>query len=276
MKYKLIAVDIDGTLLNSHSEITPATSRAIQRVYEAGVKIVISTGRRFYSAKPIAEQLKAHLFISCHNGVLLKRLNGEVLYYRPLACETAKRAIKYVKETGEFPIVYHGQQDAANIFVESLHANVSERIAQYIQENQQFVTTYENLESQLEHDILEIVSIISRDQIDEVYEYLKEKLSSAEIIRWMPSDGSVSFLEIAHKNTSKAEPLKYLAYQFGIKREEIIAIGDNFNDIAMLQYAGLPVVMENAPEELKKFGFHVTSSNDEDGIAEVIENFIII
>lgn len=275
MKYKLIAIDIDGTLLNSNSEITPATINAIQRAHQAGITVVISTGRRFYSAKPIVENLSLDIFVSCHNGVLLKRLDGEVLYYLPLECDTAKKAIKCVKETGEFPIVYHGHQDAADIFIENLHDNVSQRIVDYISNHMEFVTTYQNLESQLEKDVLEIVSIVSRKRVDKVYKHLRERLnSSAEIIRWLPSDGSVGFLEIAHRKTSKAEPLKHLSKKLGIKREEIIAIGDNFNDMGMLQYAGLPIVMDNAPEELKKMGFSVTLSNDEDGIAEVIEKFI--
>jgi len=275
MKYKLIAIDIDGTLLNSNSEISPATSQAIRRAHEAGITVVVSTGRRFCSAKPIVEMLSLDVFLSCHNGVILKRLDGEVLYYQPLECKTARTAVKHIKETGEFPIIYHGQQDAADIFVERLHENVSERISKYIQSNKQFVKIYDKLEEQLENDIIEIVLIVEKERVNIVYDYLKGKLnSSAEIIKWMPFFSSVGFLEIAHPRTSKAEPLKHLALQLDIKPEEIVAIGDNFNDLGMLQYAGMPIVMDNAPDELKDMGFHVTLSNDKDGVASAIEDII--
>jgi len=282
MKYKLIALDIDGTLLNSNSEITPATYQALRQVYKAGAIIVLSTGRRFCTAKPIADKLGMDVLLSCHNGVLLKTLNSKVLFHRLLPCEVARTAVKHIKKIGAFPIVFQGTQDEADIIVEGATPDASNPpllmegvyIRDYIQRNERFVTKLSNLETELSGDVIEVVAMLPLEEHNGIVEYLRHHLGNdAKVI---PTHGtSLLFLGIANPNASKAAPLRYLVEEVGIKREEILAIGDNYNDLEMLEFAGLGILMGNANDELKNMGFYVTAPNDEDGVAQTLEKLLL-
>jgi len=282
MKYKLIALDIDGTLLNSNSEITPATRRTLRQVYEAGATIVVSTGRRFCTAKPTADKLGIDVLLSCHNGVLLKKLDGELLFHRLLPCEVARTATKYIKRFGAFPIVFQGTQDEADIIVESATPDTSNPpllmegvyVKDYIQRNERFVTKVSNLETELSGDVIEVVAMVPLERHNGIVEYLRHHLGNkAKVI---PTHGtSLLFLGVANPNVSKATPLRYLAEKMGIERKEVLAIGDNYNDLEMLEFAGLGILMGNANDELKQMGFYVTASNDEDGVAQALEKSLL-
>ena len=215
------------------------------------------------------------VLVSCHNGVLLKKLNGEVLHYRLLPCEIARAAVKYAKELGVFPIVYQGLQDATDILAEELHPNLHEIIKNYLMRNQQFVTHFSDLSKELEGDVVEVVSMVPTVSVDEIAENLENRLgNAAKVIKLVTRTTPLSILEIAHSKVSKAEPLRYLVKKMGIGREEVLAIGDNYNDLGMLEFAGTGIVMDNAHDELKRMGFYVTASNDEDGVAVALEKFV--
>jgi len=269
MKYKLVALDIDGTLLNSNSEITPATRQALRRVHESGATIVVSTGRRFCTAKPAADKLGLDVLLSCHNGVLLKKLDGEVLFHQLLSCEVAQTAAKYIKKFKAFPIVFKGTQDEADIIIESATPDIDD-VKDYIERNERFVTKVSNLETEPLGDVIEVVAMVPIERHNGIVENLRNHLrDTAKVI---PTHGtSLLFLGVANPNVSKAATLKYLVERMEISREEVLAIGDNYNDLEMLEFAGWGILMGNASDELKEIGFYVTASNDEDGVAQVLE-----
>ncbi|HID56627.1 TPA: HAD family phosphatase [Candidatus Poribacteria bacterium] len=272
MKYKLIAIDVDGTLVNSKAQISQRTKRAIRKAVEKGAMIVIVTGRRFCSAKPIVEGLGVDLMIAAHNGVLLKRINGEFITGRFLKPEAARDAVKIVKRFGIEPIVYRGTGDYAEIFVEEPRA---EWLVGYIEHNSEHTRIVPSLEKSIEWEVLEVMSVMDRSMVDEVTGCLREGLEGrAKVLKQVPQEGRFAFVEVADSRVAKDYPLRFLCRRFGISREEVIAFGDNFNDLEMLEFAGLGVVMENAHDELKRKGFMIAPSNEDDGVAQVLERLM--
>lgn len=272
MRYKLIAIDVDGTLLNSKSQISERTKRAIRKAVEKGAMIVIATGRRFCSAKPLVEGLGVDLMIAAHNGVLLKRIDGQFITGRFLKPEVARDAVRIVKRFGVEPIVYRGTGDYAEIFVEEPKA---EWLVGYIEHNRQHARIVRSLEEAIRWDVLEVMSVMDRSIVDEVTKHLKEGLEGrAKVLKQVPQDGRLAFVEVADSRVAKDYPLRFLCRKFGIRREEVVAFGDNYNDLEMLEFAGLGVLMENAHEELKKGNFMIAPSNDDDGVAQVLERLM--
>ncbi|MCD6507875.1 HAD family phosphatase [Candidatus Poribacteria bacterium] len=272
MKYKLIAIDVDGTLVNSKAQISERTKRAIRKATEKGAMIVIVTGRRFCSAKPIVEQLGVDLMIAAHNGVLLKRINGEFITGRFLKPDVARDAVRIVKRFGVEPIVYRGTGDYAEIFVEEPKADW---LVGYIEHNREHARIVRSLEEAIRWDALEVMSVMDRSIVDEVTERLREGLEGrAKVLKQVPQEGQLAFVEVAESKVAKDYPLRFLCRKFGIKREEVIAFGDNYSDLEMLEFAGLGVVMGNAHGELKRGDFMIAPSNDDDGVAQVLEQLV--
>jgi hypothetical protein len=270
--FKLIAIDVDGTLVDSRAQISRRTRRAIQKAAERGALIVIVTGRRFCSAKPIVEKLGVDLMIAAHNGVLLKRIDGQFITGRFLQPDVARQAVRIVKRFGVEPIVYRGVGDYAEIFVEEPRA---EWLIGYIEHNREHTRIVPSLEDSIEWEALEVMAVTDRAIVDQVTEHLRAELGDkAKVLKQVPQDGRLAFVEIANSDVAKDYPLRFLCERYGIKREEVIAFGDNYNDLEMLEFAGLGVVMGNAHRELREGGFMVAPANDEDGVAQVLEKLM--
>ena len=276
-KYKLIALDIDGTLADSNGKITTRTKEVVHSVAQTGATIVVATGRRFISAKPRVLQLELpEVLLAVHNGAILKRLNGELLHYQLLPCTIAKKVVQISKERGLCPVVFEGTQDSANIFVEDYGDQLSDWERGYLEENGPYLKWVDNLATDLPGDVIEIISVVPAAKVDEITTIFQERLNGqVKPIPVIIANGQLAFLGLSHATVGKDLPLRYLAEQMGIQRSEILAIGDNYNDLDMLKFAGTGVIMENADEALKQHGFYVTSSNDANGVAAALERFVL-
>lgn len=276
-KYRLIALDIDGTLANSDGKITARTKEVIHRVAQTGATIVVATGRRFITAKPRVSQLEfPEMLLAAHNGAILKRLNGELLHHQLLPCTIAKKVVQIAKEFGLCPVVFEGTQDAANIFVEDYGDQLSEWERGYLQENREHLKWVDNLATDLPGDVIEVISVIPAEKAHEIAEIFQTRLNGqVKPILVIINNGRHAFLGLSHAKVGKDLPLRYLAEQMEITPSEILAIGDNYNDLDMFEFAGTAVIMENADEALKQHGFHVTASNDADGVAAALERFVL-
>ena len=276
-KYKLIALDIDGTLANSSGKITGRTKEVVHRVAETGATIVVATGRRFITAKPRVLQLQfPDLLLAAHNGAILKRLNGELLHYQLLPCAVAKQVVQISKELGLRPVAFEGTQDSANLFVEDYGDQLDVWERGYLEENRAHLNWVDNLATDLPGDVIEVISVVPAEKAHEVAAIFQTRLNGqVKPILVIINNGRHAFLGLSHAKVGKDLPLRYLAEQMGITPSEILAIGDNYNDLDMLQFAGTGVVMENADDALKQEGFHVTSSNDADGVAVALERFVL-
>ena len=276
-KYKLIALDIDGTLADSDGKITTRTKEAVHSVAQTGATIVVATGRRFITAKPRVLQLEfPEVLLAAHNGAILKRLNGELLHHQLLPCAIAKKVVQIAKEFGLRPVAFEGTQDSANLFVEDYGDRLDGWERGYLEENKAHLNWVDNLATDLPGDVIEIISVVPAEKAHEVAEIFQTRLNGrVKPILVIINNGRHAFLGLSHAKVGKDLPLRYLAEQMGIQPSEILAIGDNYNDLDMLQFAGTAVVMENADEALKQQGFYVTASNDADGVAAALERFVL-
>jgi Cof subfamily protein (haloacid dehalogenase superfamily) len=265
MEYKLVAVDMDGTLLTPQLEISNETVETINKVIERGVIFTLSTGRMYLAAMPFANMLNLDVpIITCNGGLTKCFKTGKVCDERIIDKEYSSEIIRYCEEAGLSVSIY--SED--DIYIKKNSENTDIHL-QLDHAKPQIVNDFDSL---LDSSIIKIM-FNSNDKYNlekhtrELHELYKGKLNFYFSLPY--------FVEIVHKEANKRNALENLALKFNIKREEIIAIGDNFNDMDMIEYAGLGVAMGNAPDYLKDAAQFVTHSNDEDGVRHVLERFIL-
>ena len=272
--YKLVAVDLDGTLLNSGKQISEENKKAISQALEKGTRIVICSGRIFAGAWAFARELgiKSGPLIGC-NGALIKELDThELLYSKSLDCEACSRVIELCH--GE-DIYFHAYVDDT-LYTEKLGFSS----LNYWVKNQKLPES-ERVDIRLVKNLSHVFSdssaratkfvVVSRD-----IEQLARARALAEKIRdvkVMSSD--YDNFEVVSHEVDKGNALKFIAERYKLKREEIMAIGDNENDYSMIEYAGLGVAMGNAMPSVKQIAGHVTLTNDMNGVAVAINKFIL-
>lgn len=264
MKYKLIAADIDGTLVNNKREVTPKTKAKIHEAIGKGVIFAISSGRPIQGVQLITRQLEADVPVITYNGAMV--ITGEsrkVIYSCTMKREDALRVEKLGKERNTTIAIWAENQ----LFVN----RADERAAKYSELSGTEPKVYEDIEELIAKGINKILWYDEVDRINEFQKELKDIINPT--VNFHTSQPF--FLEFVDVNASKAIALEKLGEFYGIKKEEMIAIGDGFNDLSMIEYAGLGVAMENAPAEIKEAADFVTLSNENDGVAYVIEKFIL-
>ena len=278
---KLVAIDIDGTLLNSAGKITSRTKSTVQAVADLGIQIVISTGRRFSTAKEKVEPLEIqNLSFSCHNGIIFKQFNGQVLYHRLLDPQLARSIVAFAKSIGCYPIVFESLEDYTRIFVEPFTTEISSQpdpqTIAYLQESEPFTIFVDDLSQGLEGQIIEVICIIPSWQMADISQTFVDRFgSSIKTIIATVVDPSRGFFSVTNPEAGKSGPLQFIAQQIGINKSAILAIGDNYNDLEMLQYAGTGILMGNAHPDLQRMGFEPTATNDEDGLAQALEKHLL-
>ena len=256
---------------------TTRTKEAVHRVAQTGATVVVATGRRFITAKPRVLQLELpEVLVAVHNGAILKRLNGELIHHQLLSRTLAQNTVAVAKELGLCPIIFEGTQDAANILVEDYGDQIDAWQRGYLRESQGHLKWVEDLAVDLPGDVIEVICVVPTEQVHEIAATFQARLNGqVKPILVIINNGRRAFLGLSDAKVGKDRPLRYLAEQMGICRSEILAIGDNYNDLDMLQFAGMGVVMGNADEALKQMGFYVAPSNDADGVAAALERFVL-
>lgn len=264
MTYKLLAVDIDGTLLNNNREITDKTKKAIHQAIDSGIIFTISSGRPIQGVEMITRKLEVDIPVITYNGAMVITGTSRKIIY---SCT--------VKEEDALQIERLGNQYNTTIAIWSdnkLFVNrADERAVQYSQ--------LSGIEPRVYNDVRELFGkginkILWYDEIERINGFkneLKEVLSPS--VNFHTSQPF--FLEFVDVAASKAIALEKLGLHYDIGRDEMIAVGDGFNDLSMIEYAGLGVAMENAPDEVKEAADFITLSNENDGVAHVIEKFIL-
>lgn len=266
MAYKLMAVDVDGTLLDSSSSLTEETKKAIKIGVEKGLIFTISTGRPIQGVEPLIKKLGLDSdlpFITYNGAMVVMGKSREILYEQRLSAEDTLNIISLGEKFGSTVMIWTDNK----LYVKKL----DERVRKYQE--------ISGVEPILINDIGEIVKngvtkLLWYDEIERIEEYEKnvgEFLSSN--VNYHTS--RPMFLEFVDKNASKAIAMEKLGEHYGIKREEMIAVGDGSNDLSMIAYAGLGVAMANAKEIIKEKADYITLSNDENGVAQVIYKFVL-
>lgn len=264
MIYKMIAVDLDDTLLDNDLSISPINKQAIAEAAKRGVKVVISTGRMFVSTLPYAKELNLNLPVITYQGALIKDIvSDKVMLSRPVPIDIAKEIINESRKFGVHIQVYLGDDyyfDSHNGY-SKLYYDLSGIEGKAV----------DCLETFLTQEPIKILIMDSPEKIADLTEHFTRLFGDKVEITISKS----SYLEFTNITASKGTAVAFLAETYNIKKEEIIAIGDGYNDISMIQYAGLGVAMGNAPQAVKEIADFVTLPHYENGVAHCISKFVL-
>ena len=276
MPVRLIAVDIDGTLLNSRWEVSPANREAIAEATRRGIEVALVTGRRFDFALPVAQQIPSPLTMIVNNGALVCSKEGHTHVRHLLPMATARRVLQSTQPWREGTAVVFDRPQANQVVLEKIDWEDATRGGYYTR-NRKFLAESQPLEACLTEDPIQVMFTGPVAPMREVDKTLRsvtfaEDFSLAVTVY---EDRDFAMIDVLHPSVSKGAALAEWAGLRGYSPAEILAIGDNHNDLEMLSFAGIPVVMENGVPELKARGWHVTRSNDEDGVAAAIAHFAL-
>jgi len=276
MAVKLIALDIDGTLLDSRWQLPEANRAAIAEASRRGIEVALVTGRRYDFAMTVAHQLDSTLTMIVSNGALIRSKEGHTHLRHLLAKQTAAQVLHLTTEWREGAAVIFDRQRENQLMLESLDPDDSLRYA-YYSRNLEFIGLAQPLESCLTEDPIQVMLSGRIEPMREAEARLQSAALAAEFRLAVTSYAHKDFamIDVIPPGCSKGSSLAEWAALRGIAREEILAIGDNHNDLEMLSFAGIPVVMGNSVPALKAYGWHETGTNDESGVASAIERFAL-
>ncbi len=283
---KILALDLDGTFLNSTGKISKENKLAVKQAEESGVLVTIATGRRFRDALPVALEAEFNAPIICHNGALLKYAESlETVKYSLLKNSTVSEILRVGKEFGGDALLSADPHGQGVLFYDTV-SDENIPLQKYLawsktlhgQDAEFSVRHHESLfdlAGQLE--TIHISFSGKCERMAEMQEILHAELgNSVTILATIYPKLNFTLLDILPPDASKGHGVAQLAQINGLSAENVMVIGDNYNDLEMLEYAGTPVLMGNsAPELLARKEFHETLSNDENGVAEAIRKFIL-
>lgn len=276
MPVKLIAIDIDGTLLDSRFQLPEANRAAIRNAVGRGIEVALVTGRRFDFAMPIAEQIPCEVTFIVSNGAIIKSKDGTTHLRHLLPVEIARQVLAVTVEFRAGTAVVFDRARANQVVLEYMDWEDPGRRA-YYERNLDFLAQVAPLEACLTEDPIQIMYSGPVGRMREVAALLRAMpiANQFEMALTEYESRNFSLVDVLHRGCTKGAGLAEWARVRGYGREKIMAIGDNLNDREMLEYAGVPVVMGNSVAELKQNGWHVTLSNDEAGVAAAIQKFAL-
>ena len=289
--YKLVAIDLDGTMLNSYGEVTENTKKIIKQAIDKGINIVIASGRPIDSIKTIAEEINAKKYFISGNGALIYDMQkDEIIYDKFMKKEKVLEIIKICEENS---ISYNVYTDKT-ILATTLKYNVLYYYKENLKKEENKKTNisivqnmYEYVKNMKEEKILKMTicddnqsifnSIIKKiGAIDEI-EVLDVSHMSRKVIKQGTEYIPIEYYntEISSENLDKWNAIEYLIEKLNIKRDEIIAIGDNINDKKMIENAGLGIAMKGSTPVVTEIADEITDTNNDDGVAKVIQKFCL-
>ena len=271
---RLIALDIDGTLLDSEGRIPDANREAIARALGAGVEVALATGRRYDFARPIVDQLPAPLTLILSNGAIVKRREGETLMRSLLPRALAREVLARVPEHRDSAAVVFDRPREGQVVFEAIDWE-HPRHHRFFAANRPFLSEVTPLEDCLTEDPIQVMFSGGCVEMRRLFERLQHAASGWSIALTEYAHRDFSLVDIVCAGCSKGSALRAWSERRGFTPAEVMAMGDNLNDVQMLEFAGTPVVIGNALSELKARGWSVTTTNDEAGVARAIEEYIL-
>ena len=264
MTIKLIAMDMDDTLLNETQQVTDRTRDAIRRAMDAGVAVTIATGRMFQSALPYAQELGIQLPLIVYNGAMIREgASGKTLFHRPIETGLAQGLADLFRERGWY-----------------LQKYVDDRLyVAELDENARFYADYARVEAipqgldffQMRAAPTKLLSMGDTDELNEIRTAVSDRYGD----RLYLASSKKRYLEMVDARVNKGEALSFLAGMLGIEQNEVMAIGDSMNDVDMIEYAGVGVAMGNANVTVRASADFISATNAEDGVAVAIEKFVL-
>ena len=264
MTIRLIAMDMDDTLLNETQQVTMRTKKAIRRAMDAGVNVTIATGRMFRSALPFAQELGIQLPLITYNGAMIREMiSGKTLFHRPIGTELAQELADLFRQRGWY-----------------LQKYVDDRLyVSELDENAKFYADYARVEAiplgseffQMKEAPTKMLSMGDTAELTEI----KTEVAARYGDRLYLASSKKRYLEMVDVRVNKGEAVAFLAEMLGIAQAEVMAIGDSMNDVDMIEYAGCGVAMGNANATVRAAADYITAANSEDGVAAAIEKFVL-
>jgi len=272
---RLIAIDIDGTLLDSKAQVSAANLEALGRAHNAGIEIVLVTGRRHDFALPIAESLGLDLWIISSNGAITRSTRDESFHRDLLPKETAIKLCGAMREFRNYTVVAFDREGMGAIVCQQ-HDRLYGVIQRWMEKNAPCIEYVNPIEKALTEDPIQVMFCGEVELMKTAVQRLLECGFGDEItvLRTQYDHRNLTIVDVLNGGCSKGHALERWARHRGLDRAEVMAIGDNYNDIEMLTFAGHPVIMGNASDELKQNGWTVTLHNDESGVAAAIEQVL--
>ncbi|HSB29711.1 MAG TPA: HAD-IIB family hydrolase [Pyrinomonadaceae bacterium] len=285
MPIRLVALDLDGTLLDGRGGISDRNREALSRLRDIGVHVAVVTGRRFRDSRPIALELGLDVPLISHNGALTKHAESlETVAVLPLPLDAARDALRIGREAGADALISDDHEGLGVLVFDHLsgdNAAVHKYVAWARQihgndERDNAVRQVESLEAYLDHEPVHLAFSGSCRRMDQLSEVLETQLSNrVKILCTKYPEQDFSLVDVVNPTASKGAGVAAVAAEFDVDPKEIMAIGDNYNDLEMLLLAGTGVVMANAPLPLRQIaGLYPTASNEEDGVSLAIEQFV--
>ncbi|WP_054958016.1 Cof-type HAD-IIB family hydrolase [Paenibacillus dakarensis] len=265
MTYKLVALDVDGTLLNDEHRMTEQTMKTIIEASKQGIEIVLCTGRGPQNSIPFMEQMGLSGYVISHNGAATVEMETRnIVHQFTMDNNSLDPFINYCREKG----VHFDVNTAFDIYVDK-----EEGLAGPVRDMYEtFLMTPTNLPSwdELAEPVVKFTAFGKAAELDEVF---------AEWSKWTPVFNMLRsgefFIDLMHEQASKGNALKQLAAKRRVKPEEVLAIGNYYNDITMLTFAGMGIAMDNSPVEVKAAANAITASNNEDGVHEALIKYCL-
>lgn len=272
---RLLAIDIDGTLLDSHGQLPPAHRDALAEAHAAGVLVVLATGRAIHFAQPVADSLGVPAATIVNNGAVARLANGETTLKHVLDRTTARDILAHTSAFDDSVAIVFDRLDDRQIIFERMDWTHPNRRGYYAH-NRQWIAEA-RLDDALQDDPIQVMFNGSVAPMRHLVASLRampaaDRLTVA-ITEYEARD--FALVDVNGPNCSKGTTLAQLAQQLGIPPGQIMAIGDNLNDLEMLEFAGCPVLMGNAAEAMRQRGFPTVPSNDEGGLAVAIRRYAL-
>ncbi len=269
---RLLATDIDGTLLNPQFQISDRDLAALRRAHAAGIEIVVVTGRRHTFALPIVNQLGFDLWLISSNGAVTRSLSGETFHRDLMPVETCRRLCAAMQEFRGNTVLTFDKETKGTLVLERLD-ELSLSIQRWLEKNMQYIDFVIPIERALVTDPIQAMFCGSMERMKPALRKLQSSglEGMVTILRTEYPERDLSMIDVLNAGCSKGRALERWAAHRGYRREQVMAVGDNHNDVEMLEFAGHPVIMGNACEELRGRGWRVTGSNGACGLADAIE-----
>lgn len=275
LPFRLLALDIDGTLLNSELRIADRDLEALRQVRAAGAEIILCTGRRHTFAMPIARLLGFDICLVTSNGAVTRSSSGETFHRDLLPKHLAVAFCRHMKTHRSGTVVTFDQETKGALVVEEL-GELSQTFSRWVEMNRDYIELVDPIERALDRDPVQAMVCGTMRVMQEVEAHLSTfpLLDQVTVLKTQYEHRNLCLIDILNTDCSKGHAVERWAGHRNIRVAEIMAIGDNFNDIEMLEVAGIPVVMGNAAPEMKLRGYMQTATNDECGVAMAIEQVL--
>lgn len=287
--YRLVAIDLDGTMLNQYGLVTQRTKEAIKNAQESGIEVVIASGRPTDSVKTIAQEINSNKYFISGNGAIIYDItNDEIIYENTLKKQKVLDIIKICEENS----IYYNIYTEKEILAKSLQCNVLYYYKENLnkdEKNKTQINIVENIYNYISNRDEKVVKITICDNHQVIFNSIMRKLKeiseievlevshmSRKIIKQGTEDVPIEYFytEISAKNVDKWNAIEFLKEKMKIEKNEIIAIGDNMNDKIMIENAGLGIAMGESTPVIKEIADVVTDTNCNDGVAKALETIL--